>query len=556
METADTPQPKNRESARRSTYVAIVVIACAAAAALGFLARAFVGSSDGITRLLPSVHTILFVRSTDLPDLQRWTHVPLVRGTATGSGSTASGASLLHRVNAFHATLARETDAFARDSRVPPTAMTIALLQTATTGVSQVSIAEYSDEATAIDALEEITNRPKTGRTETNLESSAILAEVRPAHIGKHALAGFATRIGRRVVFSRDQAAVRSVLSTSQDRDLSLSASRVYSGGRLPEIPGLRAYVDYPKAAAIAKSILQSERAWRDVFTLLSPLEQNVSGIHLALSPMEAGYRLRMRIMATAKIAEALLGSENDRRAPAFSSQGEILGVAGYDLLHGYQRFAASLGTSEPDSQIVLEALSRYLLSTYVSPRLAPSALSDVTRGGYAFSMVETGSGSLAASGWVGVDAGKVPQPQVAQWFSDFVSDSRLMFTERSRPMRIGSGENVAERYLAPLRSEKRQSTLEDGTILHSAETGGSFSPTTFLRDGRLFFATERGLVERLKDGERGTRHDDSPSGAWLLRMRLPPLLGIALGPVEGIGIAVSRTTNGLRIDGMLSDAR
>lgn len=553
MDSTDTSQPKNPKFSNTAAYVAIGVVACAAAAALGFLARSFVGTSDTVGRILPSVNTVFFIHSTDLADLQRWTDGPLVRSASTGSGSTASGSSLSGKLNAFHATMVREIQALTTDASTPPTALTIAFLQTGTAGVSPVAITEYADEATTVRALEGMTTRAGNS-TETEIGSGTV-TEVRPAHVGKDSLSGFATRIGNRIVFSHEQSATRSVLNTSKDKDLSLSASRVYSSGRLSEIPGLRIYADYPKAVAVLKSILQSDRAWRDTFTLLAPLEQNLSGIHATIGRASGEYHLRIRVMATSKVADALMGTEEDRRAPALSQDGEVLAISGYDLLHGYRRFAEYLGVADPDSRTVLEALSRYFLSTYVTPRLSPATLSDASRGGYSFSMVETGSGSLASYGWIGIDGDKVTPTHVTGWFSDFATDSRLMFTERSRPLRIGSGESVPERYLAPLSSEKEQAALGDGTVLHSVRTGTAFSPSAFLRDGRLFFATERALAERMATGDTGGQDRESPVGAWLLRMRFASLLGITLGPVDGMEIALSRGNGGLRIDGSLSIA-
>ncbi len=553
MDPIDTSQPKTPKSSNTAAYVAIVVVACAAAAALGFLARSFVGTSDPVGRILPSVNTVLFIRSTDLTDLQRWTDGPLVRSISTGSGSTASGSSLSGRLNAFHATVAREARAFISDPSTPPIALTAALLHTGTAGISPITIAEYADEATAVRVLGSMTSKDRNGAG-TEL-GTGTLAEVRPAHVGKDSVAGFATRIGNQIVFSHDQSATRSVLATSKDKDLSLSASRVYSSGRLSEVPGLRIYGDYPKMVGVMKSFLQSDRAWRDVFTLLTPLEQNLSSIYATISRESGEYRLRIRVMATSKGADALIGTEGGRRAPALSQDGEVLAISGYDLLHGYRRFAEYLGMAEPDSRTILEALSRYFLSTYVSPRLSPDTLSDASRGGYSFSMLETGSGSLASYGWIGMDPDKVTSEHVTGWFSDFASDSRLMFTERLRPMRIGSGESVPERYLAPLPSEKEQAALGDGTVLHSVRTGTAFSPSAFLRDGRLFFATERAPAERMATGNMGGQDRESPVGAWLLRMRFSTLLGITLGPVNGMEIAVSRGNGGLRIDGSLSTA-
>lgn len=262
---------------------------------------------------------------------------------------------------------------------------------------------------------------------------------------------------------------------------------------------------------------------------------------------------MRVRVTTSEKVADAIIGTSDAPQAPGLPMDGNILlAFSGTNLLHGYQRFTDWIGTGDADGRIVLQALTRFFFSTYISPNLSPASLADASRGGYSFVTRTTGSGSTVSYGWIGTDPAKLGGKETEEWFSRFVSDSRLMFTERQRPIRIADGDNAMERYLSPLPAQREDTVLQDGTPFLVAKTGTPFSPNAFYRDARLFFSNAREAAENLSSGTWG-RNDRGPlTGAWMFKADLAGLWGTTLGPVSEIELAFSRTTGGLRIDGLL----
>lgn len=477
------PATENKAVWMSSRWVEIVLglASLAVLIVFGYLLYQQLGENKNISRYLPEAGTIGFVQvalDPDAPDLDQLDRLYL---------QTGSGGLFQQHLGITRELYHTEIEPLLGDKA----ALGIVFNREQTP--QPVVFLSFQDETKMFDSL----------RRWNGQEFPSEMYQQDPVYTTALPFPGYLAVVEKYIVFSPDKAVLTNVVDVYRGREPALYRNEqlVQLQKNLPPEAFLTGYIQYKNGLEIMKKTFATQKEWRDLFTLLRPLELDVANLGFSVSYQEKtgtrGWYVKTVVIGNRELFGPLASSERSLSSLEQKVTEESKWyVGGTEFLYGPQQLLQYLGQKSPDSEIVLEGLFNYYLHKYLTSTLSFSDLPGINNGEYglfASATPETGSGGILGVFHVSneLEANQLLQKA----FTDFQENSELLYTPKVRELILPDDTRGRELYLDPKEVQAMTADVQGATAHYLSITNESFSPGYLLLDGKLYLFSHYALL-------------------------------------------------------------
>ncbi len=305
-------------------------------------------------------------------------------------------------------------------------------------------------------------------------------------------------QIDQYYAISSNREVLQEIIDTYQNKKENLDQSVLFQNiqKNLPATPFIKGYVNMRLAGNPFFSMLLSEKKIHpDIETLIAPFAGAIDGLGIAVDMRNEQntklWHTKVSLVGKSELFKMPVDKNTPELVLADKNRSNMLAyLDGRNFLSTTSDILKNMGNLSPQSEIILEGLLNYALSTYISSTLDVATVKDMTVGEYGIfwntlNDQQGGTGFMAVLPLKNETEGR---KRLETAFEDFRSNSVLLFNPQIRNITLPDNTQGKEVFMVPKDIEVKAETIPGGTI-HYLDIGDeeSLRPGYGIANGNLY---------------------------------------------------------------------